>query len=256
MCGEETGSLTGVFCQGLRENIIVFSDEYFEAAKSRWEKTDIYTGRVYEKEEHAENEVLINQGITKLILMNVAEQDISEVQAELEVYEERKLEEEKNLYNRYNFAQGVYDYSVSYHYMKQEAIKNLETERIMKVTMNAMVIILFFFMNVMLVTVKILSEKEQNEKRAEFLKCMGMRRKDRMKYVKKEMIRYYYTLPNLIAMLVAVIFTALVFHIRMYTVIDIQKFSSYVLPIWAGYFIINFMLMWVISTIYAHKLEN
>lgn len=254
--GEETGSLTGVFRQGLRENIIVFSDEYFETAKSRWEKTDIYTGRVYEVEEHTENEVVINQGITKLILMNAAEKDRNDLQAELEVYEERKLEEEKSLYNRYSFAQGVYDYSVSYHYTKQEAINNLETERIMKVTMNALVIALFFFMNIMLVTIKILSEKEQNEKRAEFLKCMGMRMKDRRKYIRKELLRYYYILPNLIAMIFAVIFIVIVFRIRMYTEIDMFNYMKYYIPACLVYTIVHFLVSYIVSTVYAYRVEG
>lgn len=255
VCGEEIGSLTGVFCQGLRENVVVFSDEYFESAKSRWEKTDIYTGRMYELEEHTENGVVTNQGITKLILMNVADKDINEVQAALEDYEEIKLEEEKNLYNRYRFAQGVYDYSVSYHYLKQEAIKNLETERIMKVTMNALVMVLFFFMNIMLLTIKILSEKEHNEKRAEFLNCMGMRRKDRMKYLKKEFLRYYCILPNVIAMLFAVIFITIVFRIRMYTLTDIRNFYSYMIIFGGSYVVLNTAIIWIITTIYAHKVE-
>jgi len=256
VCGEEMGSLTGVFRQGLRENILVFSDEYFDIAKTRWEKTDIYTGRMYEKEEHAENGVLTNQGITKLILMNVAETDIRKVQDTLEDYEEMKLEEERNLYSRYYFAQGVYDYSVSYHYMKQEAVKNLETERIMKITMNVLVIILFFFMNIMLITIKILSEKEQNEKRGEFLNCMGMRRKERIKFLKKELMCYYSIFPMIIAILFAGIFVILVFRIRMYTLIDIKNYCTYMGIFWGGYIVLNMLILWLISTIYARKIEK
>ena len=256
VCGEEVGSLTGVFRQGLRENIIVFSDEHFETAKTRWEKTDIYTGRMYEPEEHAENGVVINQGITKLILMNVAETDIRKVQDTLEEYEEMKLEEERNLYSRYYFAQGVYDYSVSYHYMKQEAVKNLETERIMKITMNTLVIFLFFFMNIMLITIKMLSEKEQNEKRAEFLNCMGMRRKERIKFLKKELMCYYGSLPMIIAILFAGIFVVLVFRIRMYTLIDIKSYYTNMGIFWGSYTVLNTLILWLISTIYAHKIEK
>ena len=188
--------------------------------------------------------------------MDTEDKNLPAIGEMLKELEERHQEEEKKLFEMYFFDKGVYDYSVSYHYMKQEAVKNIETERIMKVTMNALVIVLFFFMNIMLVTIKILSEKEQNEKRAEFLNCMGMRRKDRMRYIKKELLRYYYILPGLIAMIFALLYMFIVFHIRMYTVTDMRRFSSYMLSFWAGYFIINSLIMWVISTIYAHKLEK
>ena len=37
--GEETACLIGDFCQGERENLVVFSDAYFEKAKDIWKVT-------------------------------------------------------------------------------------------------------------------------------------------------------------------------------------------------------------------------
>ena len=44
VAGEEIGSLIGCFRQGNLENLVVFSDVYFEEAREMWKYTNIYTG--------------------------------------------------------------------------------------------------------------------------------------------------------------------------------------------------------------------
>ena len=49
--GEETSSLIGCFRQGRYENLIVFSDTYFEKVKDYWKTTDMNTGEPVEPDE-------------------------------------------------------------------------------------------------------------------------------------------------------------------------------------------------------------
>src|SRR5699024_6602196 len=49
--GEETSSLNGCFWQGRYENLIVFSDTYFEKVKEYWKTTDMNTGEPVESDE-------------------------------------------------------------------------------------------------------------------------------------------------------------------------------------------------------------
>lgn len=126
----------------------------------------------------------------------------------------------------------------------------------MKLTMNLIVMVVFFAMNYMLILIHILSEKELNEKRAEFLNCMGMCKKKRISFIQNELIRYYYLLPVGLATAAAILFSICTFHARMYTEEVVKVFLGKMLPLWAGYFITNSVIMLVIATIYAHKIEN
>lgn len=255
--GEEIGSLTGVFRQGNRENLVVFSDEYFETAKDFWETTNIYNGEYIENEEERIPDVTTFQGITKLVLMNAAEEDMESLSEELEVFEQKHLDEEDEVYgNAYLGTRGIYDLSVSYHYIKTDSMKNLTRERVMKVTMNVLLIVLFFVMNLILVLIKMLSEMDLNRRRAEFLNRMGMRKKDRIRLVKKEVSRYFYLLPISISVVFAGIFTIIVFHARMYTKLNVFAYLKIMFPVWGIYLSALTVAMWMMSTIYAYRVEG
>jgi len=252
---EEIGSLIGTFRQGMKENIIVFSDEYFEKAQDFWKTTDIYDGEQLKPEEVIPG-FNIYQGITKLVLMNTDDNNLPAIGKILEEFENRHLEEERKLFEIYLTERGVYDLSVSYHYMKDAAIKNLQTERLMKITMNSLVILVFFFMNILLVIIKLLSEMELNIRRTEFLNCMGMRKKERIRLMRKELFHHYYLIPAGAAAVFASVYTVCVIHARMYNLVDIKAVLENMIPMWVGYFILSTLVMWVVTTIYSHRMEG
>ena len=156
----------------------------------------------------------------------------------------------------YFFDKGVYDYSVSYYYMKDAAIKNLQTERLMKITMNSLVILVFFFMNILLFIIKLLSEMELNIKRTDFFNCMGMRKKERIRLMRKELLHHYYLIPAGAAAVFAAIYTACSIHARMYAAEDIKAIFANMIPLWAGYFILSAVMMWIVTIIYAYRMEG
>ena len=255
IAGEESGSLIGAFRQGLRENIIVFSDEYFNEIQDKWKTTHIYYGEPIENEVERIEGFNINQGITRLVLINILEEDTGNLLQDMKEFEDRHLEEEASIYT-WPQLNGVYDFSVSYHYEKDEAVKNLQTERIMKITMNALVIALFLIMNILLIAIKVLSEREQDKKRADFLACMGMREKDIRLLLGKELLRYYHFLPLISAALFALFFTVVTFHVRMYTSMDIQNYLCYMIPLWLGYIFATTIIVTCISRSNIYHLRS
>lgn len=194
--GEEIGSLTGAFRQGLRDNLVVFSDEYFEVAKELWKTTDMYSGRQIPEDVEKIPGINIRQGPTRLVLLRTEEENI------------RKLEPEMAEFKARHEADEAYDRTVSCYYTKPDAVQRLKTERTMKITMNLLVLIVFFVVYLVLLAVKMATEADMTAERARFLMCMGMRRKERKTLIGKELLYYYYMLPTVISIGFSVIFTA------------------------------------------------
>lgn len=274
--GEEIGSLTGIFRQGLRENLVVFSDEYFEVAKDIWEITDKNTGllttgeyfQMMYQEATGEDEgegltklvgayvrgkyadkfgdfANISQGPTQLVLIKEVPEGKSElVQSYLDEFSKRHVDDD------------AYDASVSSYYLKEDGIQNLQTERYMKMVMNVLVIVIFMIMNIILVSIKMLSELDPKRRRADFLTCMGMYKKDRDKLIIKEILVDHHLLPMLISMAVSVVFTAVVFKARMYLLADIQNYIKLMVPMWAAYFVGSTGIITILSVIYARAVEG
>ena len=273
--GEEMGSLTGVFRQGLRENIVVFSDEYFETAKNLWEITDKNTGLLTtgeyfqlmygeakaEQEEKDKNlaglylvggsdELYgdfanISQGPTKLVLVEeIPEGKMENIQSYLDTFSEKHT------------ADDAYDAAVSCYYLKEDGIQNLQTERYMKMVMNMLVIVIFMIMNIILVSIKMLSELDPKRRRADFLTCMGMYKKDRDKLIIKEVLVDHHLLPMAISMAVSLVFTFVVCNARMYQLADIQNYLKYMIPMWAAYIVGSTVIITILSIIYARAVEG
>lgn len=258
--GEEIGTLIGTFHQGIRENIIVFSDEYFEKAKEFWKSTNIRTGEPIEEEEMRIPDLTIAQGVTKLILINTKPTDLKAVGKKLEHLNQSHLTEENEIYKTItpfgNYSNGIYDSSVSYLYRKQEAMESIQTERIMKVIMSIAAILLFTSMSIMLIIVKMLSEFQMNVKRSEFLHCMGMRQKERLKLLRDETVKFYCNWPVRMAVIFSGAFIIQVFRARMYTLNDITGFLKYYIPAMIIYSIIYKTIIAAATIIYSKKIEK
>lgn len=165
--GEETCALTGIMCQGERENLVVFSDTYFEKVRESVLAME-YTGP------------------TELLLVNTDEKTLEEIEPELKAFQERHKIDEK------------YDAKVKSYYLKEDAQKRFCAELNMKKVMAELLIPMFFLASVLLIKIKIMTEHRENRKRTEFLNCMGMKKKERIAIVRWEM-RIYYMIVMLIS---------------------------------------------------------
>jgi len=85
---------------------------------------------------------------------------------------------------------------------------------------------------------------------------MGMRKKDRIRLMRRELLRYYYIVPIGLALMSGVVFTACVFHARMYTFADIEAYMWKLLPFVTGYLMVNTLFIFMTATIYAKRMEG
>lgn len=244
IAGEEIGSLTGTFRQGLRDNLVVFSDTYFEKAQELWKTTDISTGKQLPEEEEKIPGVNIRQGPAKLILINCDPNEAENISADLEEFRERHKEDEK------------YDAAVSCCYMKSEAMESLKTERLMKKIMNLMVIIVFLLAYVGLLSVKMATESDMVLRRTEFFTCIGMKKKERKKLIKRELLNYYYFFPTLAAVICAFLYVIAVFCARQYQEMDILRYIGIMVPIWCGCLVSAGMMTVCLVAVYVWKSER
>ncbi len=218
---EEIGIVTGAFRQGLRDNLVVFSDAYFEKAKELWRTTNIITGAPIPEDEEKIVDVNIRKGLTRLFLIKADREDVPGILSDLEQFRERHREDEH------------YDLTVPCLYDKSQEVQNLRVERFMKAVMNGLVLIVSLTVYLVLLNVKMATESDMVSRRMEFLQCMGMRQKERRRLLKRELLRYFYILPTAAAVGSAGVFTAAVFLARQYTRADCLGYLKGMVPVWA-----------------------
>ncbi len=217
IAGEEADSLTGVLSQGERENLIVFSDAYFEKAKDAWKVTDPYWGEILTEEEFIEAGAEPNQGPTRLVLIKAGQKAIEELQPELSAFKERHRTEEK------------YDTKVRSSYLKTEIKQRADAELQMRQTMAVLLSAIFFAASVLLLGIKMMTEKRVNIRRAQFLNCMGMKRKERTALLRSE-IRVYYILTVIFSGVLSVGLVLGSLHARLYTEADAERLLRMIVP--------------------------
>ena len=248
IAGEEFGSLTGTFRQGLRENIVVFSDEYFEVARDMWENIDVNSGILMDSQYYEmfySDSGMTRKGPTTLVLFeDIPEEKKDIVDTYMQEFKGRHADDDE------------YDASVSCYYTKEDGLSNLQTEQYMKMVMNMLVIAIFFIMNIILVAIKMLSELDANRRRADFLTCMGMYKKDRDKLIMKEILVDHHLIPMTISVVSALIFTLIVCHARMFSAADIQNYMKLMIPMWAAYILGSTVVLGILSVIYARTVEG
>lgn len=243
VAGEEIGSLIGCFRQGNLENLVVFSDVYFEEAREMWKYTNIYTGDFIENAEERIENVTIRQGPTQLVLLRATQENPDRLEEEMHIFEERHAYE------------AQFDSEVSSWYAKETTVSDLKTERALKWIVNLFVFLVLLVTGMFLLYVKSISEMEEKQKRSVFLKCMGMRRKDRVRILKGELYRMY-RLPMAIAIVLDAGFTAAAFHARMYApevMLAYIRNGWWTLAVWTA---AQGAFIWILGLWYVRKVEE
>lgn len=192
--GEETASLTGCFRQGKYENLIVFSDTYFEKA--------------YQE---------VKDGPTQLVLANVPEGNKGQAQPYVEAFREAHQEDESH------------DSMVKSVYVKEEAVSQRYVERMADLTVNGCLMVMLLAVSLFLLHVKVKMELSQMQKRYQFMECFGMRKSERIHAERREVSRFLW-IPLLLAAVFVPVFTGIVFRLREF---DAGEIRAYLLC-WAG----------------------
>lgn len=198
--GEEIHILTGMFQRGMQENLVVFSDAYFEKLES--------------------------EGPTEYYLIH-AEGDIyKSVKKQLSDFAARHQED------------SSWDDDIQPYYESRQMIKNTDSERILKSVVSIFELLMLTVCTILILSLKIVSEYEELSIRYQLLSKIGMHEKEQRKLVRKELSIFFY-LPILLSTLFAAGFTSAVFGLRMYQQSQVNGYLRYAGIVWFVYFLIQ-----------------
>lgn len=193
--GEEINSLIGCFSTPKCENIVVFSDEYFKKAQNEWKKIDAFTSfpkDIYQSYYGKEGITYI-QGPTKLVLMKTESKNIAEIDKKMESLEER---------HKYV---GNYDSTVCFHYSSRRAIKDLTTERAVKMLICVYIMVILMFIDIILLYTMCQMERKEKKEREFFLTYMGMPCAERKTMNQRELY-IFFVVPIFILIITTLLF--------------------------------------------------
>ena len=237
IAGEEIASITGCYSTPKCENIIVFSDRYFEKAQDEWMNVDVATG--YSVEAFMafmgdDAEPLLVQGPTKLVLINTDEFHVKELDKELDTMEKD---------HQYI---GNYDSSVHFHYSSENAIKQMVVERAARISINISIMTIFLLVGILLLYSKCQMELKEKKGRDKFLRSMGMPVKERIRILKRE-ISVFVVYPAIILIVSSVVFVAGTYRVRMYNSELAASCTRMYATLFAGWIIVNVLCTWLVA---------
>lgn len=229
---EEREALTGAYRQGRYENLIVFSDTYFESVKDCWKTTDLLTGELVSEEE-AVPDVTIHEWPTRLKLVNVPEK-----------YQER-ADEILGEFRKSHAFDEAFDPLVKSAYISADARHQRETERQMETIVNGIVLLMLLAVEIFLLRMKMKMDLPELRRDYRFFEVFGMSSAERIRLMKREVSRYVWV-PLILAGVISLVLTGIVFGLRMYEIKDVQNYLKYGILLWGGYILaqaVNLKLM-------------
>lgn len=207
--------LTGMLQRGSQENLVVFSDDYFNGAYARTQ-----------------------EDIKNLCLLRVPEEHYADVDRELKALREKHIADES------------YDYDIRVYYGSRQTVKDIVSERYTNEVVYAFVILMLAACACFLTYIKFSFESDDICRRYGFYDCMGMHEREQMKTIRKEMWPFA-VVPVLISAVTAAIYTAFVFAIRTYEPSQIMDYMKTGGTMAAAYLIIQAAWMaWLV-----HQME-
>ena len=207
--GEEIGSLTGCYSTEKSENIVVFSDTYFEKARTEWKRIDAIWGIPTEDAKSYYGESTIIQGPEKLVLISVKSgiSNRNRVLRKIDQSLEKKEEAHKYI--------GNYDSTVRFHYNSETAKADMTSERAVKILINSYLMLMLVIIDMIIFYTMCQMELREITLRERFLKNLGMNEKERRKIYRKE-ISFYYYLPTCMLVVALGLFLEAVLKARMF----------------------------------------
>lgn len=215
---EERDCMTGTFHQGMQDNLVVFSDQYFEEEyiriseynKEQWSQreaadSDEWKSYTYT---HTAN---MTEGPTQLVCYEVPKQEY-----------EGMLEDMSYLTEKHKFDR-TWDSSILPFYGKQQMVVDAGAEIFFRKLVYLFIVILLAVMGLFQYYVKFESESRELSWQNSFLKKLGMREKDRKKALAGQM-KIFAVLPLAIGTCGGIIFGGLIIKARLYTPHEILSF--------------------------------
>ncbi|MEG0904055.1 MAG: FtsX-like permease family protein [Lachnospiraceae bacterium] len=180
--GEERNNLIGYLVNGMQENLVVFSDAYFKQARTSAE------------------------GPTQMVLMNIPKNNQKEAAKLLQQFGDHQKMKRISV-----------DYREDYHikpvYQKEQMLQDTSSERVLRLTFNIFIAIALICCELFVFYIKIASDFPYLKKKMEFLKYMGMKKRERSKNLKEELWSLA-LVPIGIALISSIGFTYFMMHLR------------------------------------------
>ena len=221
----------------------MFSDEYFKKAQKMWKYTNIIDGSIITDKKDRIDGVTVSQGPKKLVLLHVDKKRVSEIENEMQKFAKKHK------------TDLDYDAEISSYYSKAAAVEDMKTERATKQIVNIFVISAMAIASMFLVYVKVLSELEDKKNRADFLKCMGMKKKER-KHLLQHELYVFYRISLGVAVVVTALYTVATFHARMYS-LNVQKaYVKNCIGLWLGYVVLEWIFIWILGKFLIKRVET
>ena len=240
--GEKIDVLTGAFRQGSEENLVVFSDEYFTNVQDDWKKYNWITGDPVQKEEAVEG-VGIHHWPTRLVLLNVKDADYDVVEKELQTFRKAHEEDER------------FDQDVLSCYSKRTSIDQMKSERFMTTVVDIFIMGAFLLGSILVIYLKYESEMKEKKHRNQFLTCIGMRTKERIRVIRTE-TRIFFLGPLVILLVTVPLLTVEIWKMRQYTGADCGKYAKYLLLLTGIYLVVQGIGVKVIEWYTIRKVEG
>ena len=238
---EEREALIGAFRQGKYENLIVFSDAYFESVKDSWKTTDLLTGEPVAAEE-AVPDVTIHEWPTQLTLVNVPEE-----------YQER-ADEILDEFRKAHAFDEAFDPLVKSAYIGGEGQHQREMERQMETLVNGIVLLMLLAVGIFLLRMKVKMDLPELRKDYRFMETFGMGEKERTGLMKREISRYV-RIPLLLGAGVSLVLTGILWKLRLYQTSDMTAYLKWGLLVWGAYILIQIMNMKLIQRNVVREVE-
>ena len=244
IAGEEIASITGCYSTPKCENIIVFSDRYFEKAQDEWKNVDITTGysvEAFRAFMGDDAEPLLIQGPTRLVLINTDPSHVQQLDRELDALEE----EHKYI--------GNLDSSVHFHYSTPDEIQQVTVERAARIAIGVCMLVIFLIMEILLLYSKCQMELKEKKGREKMLRGLGMPLRDRRRLLSRE-INVFLVLPAVFLIISSAVFLTGTYSVRMYDsnlVIRCTKMYAAMITAWIA---VNAIFTWLIKILIGKEI--
>lgn len=173
--GSERRILFGYLGRGYNENIVVFSDEYFEQILRNELQNDLNTKRIWgsesnpemanrEEPEKAENYP------DSMVLLEADLDDADEIEALLQEYEQNLSFERR--------VPEIYDATVKLHYNSHKIISETMAERTLKLITCGVQFTFLIFVMLYLLYLNMNEDYDLKKRQFEFFRCLGISKKD------------------------------------------------------------------------------
>lgn len=203
--GEDRQILTGCFQGGMQEDLVVFSDEYFESLE-------------------------ITEGPTLLYLINAKEGASKEIEKGLDIFAGRHGEDS-------SWSRAIQPY-----YSKVSKTADIRAERILQKAALSMEMVLLVMCIYLIQMMKTEFEKRERIRRFRLLSYIGIYRRDYEILLKRELRQAFYY-PLLWAYGISVLVAAVTCYLRMMSAVESGRFIICLMMIWGLYFAVQWTLV-------------